>query len=63
MVSPTRIPQDAVAEKQRLDKSNAIKPNFKSEYKIGTYQYPDDLRVRPDLQHFVAFFISEVESC
>jgi hypothetical protein len=58
MVSPTRIPQDAVAEKQRLDKSNAIKSNFKSEYKIGTYQYPDDLRVRPDLQHFVAFFIN-----
>jgi hypothetical protein len=58
MVSPTRIPQDAVAEKQRLDKYNKITPNFKSEYKIGTYQYPEDLRVRPDLQHFVAFFIN-----
>lgn len=29
-----------------------------SPYRIGTYEYPEGLRVKPDLQHYVAFFIN-----
>lgn len=27
-------------------------------YRIGTYEYPEDLRKRPDLQHYVAFYVN-----
>jgi hypothetical protein len=27
-------------------------------YRIGTYEYPEDLRNRPDLQHYVAFYVN-----
>lgn len=27
-------------------------------YNIGTYEYPEGLRVKPDLQHYVAFYIN-----
>jgi len=30
----------------------------KNGYRIGTYEYPEDLRKRPDLQHYVAFYIN-----
>ena len=27
-------------------------------YNIGTFEYPEGLRVKPDLQHYVAFYIN-----
>ena len=45
----------------------AIKNNVSAQYKnqdqtkgyrIGTYEYPEDLRNRPDLQHYVAFYVN-----
>lgn len=43
---------------------NAVKTNkdanqnLSSEYSIGALEYPDGLRTKPDLQHWVAFYIN-----
>ncbi len=34
------------------------KNQFKGAYNIGTHEYPEGLRVKPDLQHYVAFYIN-----
>ena len=34
------------------------KNQYKGAYNIGTYEYPEGLRVKPDLQHYVAFYIN-----
>lgn len=46
-VDELRYKYDAEYRNQRSDTFN-----------IGTYEYPEGLRVKPDLQHYVAFFIN-----
>ena len=53
-------------DSQPLDlaaKKNNVSVQYKNQdqtngYRIGTYEYPEDLRNRPDLQHYVAFYIN-----
>ena len=48
------------------DSVDSIRKKYEAEYKnqylnpynIGTYEYPEGLRVKPDLQHYVAFYIN-----
>lgn len=42
----------------RLDNGEANFTYTQTGYKIGTFEYPEDLRKRPDLQHYVAFYIN-----
>ena len=53
-------------DSQPLDlaaKKNNVSVQYKNQdqtkgYRIGTYEYPEDLRNRPDLQHYVAFYVN-----
>jgi len=50
---------DIVSEKRKQYESKyKNSANYKSNYNIGTLEYPDGLREKPDLQHYVAFFIN-----
>ena len=52
-------PSDIVSEKRKQYESKyKNNANYKSNYNIGTLEYPDGLREKPDLQHYVAFFIN-----
>jgi hypothetical protein len=59
MSSQFKPPLSIVDEtRKKYDAPVRIGPGFKSEYRIGTLEYPDGLRTKPDLQHYVAFFIN-----
>jgi hypothetical protein len=59
MSSQFTPPSDIVSERRKkYDSPYQNNSGFKSEYRIGTLEYPDGLRTKPDLQHYVAFFIN-----
>jgi hypothetical protein len=52
-------PSDVVSEKRKqYDAKYQNRTNLKRDYEIGTLEYPDGLKTKPDLQHYVAFFIN-----
>jgi hypothetical protein len=52
-------PSDLVSEKRKqYDAKYQNRTNLKRDYEIGTLEYPDGLKTKPDLQHYVAFFIN-----
>lgn len=58
MAKFTDDPKRDLEEQQRLKYSAKYENrDQKSGYSIGTYEYPEDLRERLDLQHYVAFYI------
>ena len=59
MSSQFKPPLSIVDEtRKKYDAPFRNNSGFKSEYRIGTLEYPDGLRTKPDLQHYVAFFIN-----
>ena len=51
--------KDVVSEnRKKYDAKFQNRTNLKRDYEIGTLEYPDGLRTKPDLQHYVAFFIN-----
>lgn len=51
-------PKRDLVDQQRLQTDIIYKNrDEKSGYSIGTYEYPEDLRQRLDLQHYVAFYV------
>jgi hypothetical protein len=59
MSSQFNPPSDIVSEKRKKYESQYKSyANYKSNYNIGTLEYPEGLRTKPDLQHYVAFFIN-----
>lgn len=51
---PEKDSVDSIRKKYEAEYKN----QYKGAYNIGTYEYPEGLRVKPDLQHYVAFFIN-----
>lgn len=55
---PLTDPKRDIVDRQRLQNDIKYKNrDEKSGYSIGTYEYPEDLRQRLDLQHYVAFYV------
>ena len=55
---PLTDPKRDIVDQQRLQNDIKYKNrDEKSGYSIGTYEYPEDLRQRLDLQHYVAFYV------
>ena len=55
---PLKDPKRDFVDQQRLQNDIIYKNrDEKSGYSIGTYEYPEDLRQRFDLQHYVAFYV------
>jgi hypothetical protein len=55
---PLTDPKKDIVDQQRLQNDIKYKNrDEKSGYSIGTYEYPEDLRQRLDLQHYVAFYV------
>jgi hypothetical protein len=52
------FPESDLVSKQRIENGEAAFTYTQTGYKIGTFEYPEDLRKRPDLQHYVAFYIN-----
>ena len=50
--------QDSVAAGRNLDRKYQNQNDLRGNYNIGTLEYPEGLRDKPDLQHYVAFFIN-----
>ena len=57
MTTELSPPSDLVSS-QRVNNGEANYTYTQTGYKIGTLEYPEDLRKRPDLQHYVAFYIN-----
>lgn len=51
---PEKDSVDSIRKKYEAEYKN----QYKGAYNIGTYEYPEGLRVKPDLQHYVAFYIN-----
>jgi hypothetical protein len=51
---PEKDPVDEIRRKYEKEFEN----QFLSPYNVGTYEFPEGLRVKPDLQHYVAFFVN-----
>lgn len=49
--------RDTVDQNRRLYTSRYQNQDLRDGYKVGAYEYPEDLRERPDMQHYVAFYI------
>jgi hypothetical protein len=58
MAKPTYDPEKDSVEDIRKKYDTQYKNQYLGPYRIGTYEYPEGLRVKPDLQHYVAFFIN-----
>jgi len=52
------FPASDSVDAQRVAQGEAAFTYTQTGYKIGTFEYPEDLRKRPDLQHYVAFYIN-----
>lgn len=52
-------PKDAVDERRvNLGEGKYINQDQRNGYSIGTLEFPDGLRQKPDMQHYVAFYIN-----
>ena len=51
-------PTDVVSEKRKKFEAKYINTDQQRGYTIGTLEYPEGLRVKPDLQNYVAFYIN-----
>ena len=51
-------PQDYVAERSRKYDAPYLNQDQQRGYNIGTLEYPEGLRTKPDLNHYVAFYIN-----
>ena len=58
MSKPTYDPEKDLVEDIRKKYDAKFKNQYLEPYRIGTYEYPEGLRVKPDLQHYVAFYIN-----
>ena len=58
MANSTYDPEKDSVEDIRKKYDTQYKNQYLGPYRIGTYEYPEGLRVKPDLQHYVAFFIN-----
>jgi hypothetical protein len=51
---PEKDPVDEIRKEYESEyKNQTLRP-----YNIGTFEYPEGLRVKPDLQHYVAFYVN-----
>jgi hypothetical protein len=51
-------PTDVVAEELKNNTAEYTNQDQQRGYSIGALEYPEGLRVKPDLQHYVAFYIN-----
>jgi hypothetical protein len=51
-------PEKDTVDEIRREYDAQYKNQYLDPYNIGTYEYPEGLRVKPDLQHYVAFFVN-----
>lgn len=51
-------PQDVVSLERNKYDAKYVNRDQARGYNVGTYEYPEGLRVKPDLQHYVAFYIN-----
>jgi len=51
---PEKDPVDQIRRKYEAEYKN----QYQGPYNIGTYEFPEGLRVKPDLQHYVAFYVN-----
>jgi len=51
-------PQDYVAERSQKYDAPYLNQDQQRGYNIGTLEYPEGLRTKPDLNHYVAFYIN-----
>ena len=51
-------PQDVVSSERNKYDAKYINRDQTRGYNVGTFEYPEGLRVKPDLQHYVAFYIN-----
>jgi len=51
-------PSDVVSEGRKQNEAPYKNQDQIRGYNIGTFEYPEGLRVKPDLQHYVAFYIN-----
>jgi hypothetical protein len=51
-------PPDIVSEKRKKFEAQYTNQDQQRGYNIGTFEYPEGLRVKPDLQNYVAFYIN-----
>lgn len=51
-------PQDVVSSERNKYDAKYVNRDQTRGYNVGTYEYPEGLRVKPDLQHYVAFYIN-----
>ena len=51
-------PSDVVSERRKQYEAKYSNQDQSKGYSIGTLEYPEGLRVQPDLQHYVAFYIN-----
>jgi hypothetical protein len=49
---------DYVSEKRKKYDARYKNQNLKNNYNVGAKEYPQGLRTKPDLQHYVAFYIN-----
>jgi hypothetical protein len=58
MANSLKVPtRDVVDERRQRFSARYINQDQAAGYNVGTYEYPDDLRARPDTQHYVAFYV------
>ena len=58
MANTFKIPtRDVVDQRRQRFTGKYVNQDTAEGYNIGTYEYPDDLRERPDTQHYIAFYI------
>ena len=51
-------PQDLVSLRRNRYDAEYINQDQRNGYSINTYEYPQGLRTKPDLQHYVAFYVN-----
>lgn len=52
------LPQDVVSQRRSQFEAKYTNRDESRGYNVGTFEYPEGLRIKPDLQHYVAFKIN-----
>ena len=52
------LPQDVVSQRRSQFEAQYTNRDESRGYNVGTFEYPEGLRIKPDLQHYVAFKIN-----
>jgi len=61
-MSTTDTRQKDLLEKETVKKSGRFYNQKRGDFNIGTYEYPEDLRTREDLKHYIVFYINVREN-